>query len=479
MHIVSAKFLALIVVGLILFHAYPSLLWRRLVLFGMNVAFVSSYAGALSELIPLSGFLLLCYIYILAIRQRRSKTFLSIAIVFLLAVFLFLKQYGFVQIRTLRDWPYVSVGLSYILFRVFQMLVDTQQGVIKERLSLFRMLNYCCFFATFASGPIQRFQHYCEQEDALASLSISPETVYKAFSRITNGCIKIVAISVAFQNVHSYAAGLFNNSNTAGFLWAIYSLACMAYLMHLYINFSGYMDIVIGVGWLLGFELPENFNRPLGARNFLEFWGRWHMTLSNWFKLYLFNPIVKSLTRRWPGPRLLTYWGVLAYFITFFLMGIWHGTTSVFVIYGLFLGLGMSCNKLYEEEMRKLLGRKRFRRLRGNLAYESISQGLTISYFAVALTCLWMGMTGLKQLFGSLGILGFALSFALSLTVVIIVKIAYSICKKCMGIFPEGLARLSGMFFPRQAGLAVRVLVLIFLLFSSHSNIPEIIYMDF
>lgn len=479
MHVVSFRFLILIAVGLILFHAYKSLLWRRLVLFGVNVAFVASYANAASELIPLAGFLALSYVYILAVEQSQSRTLLFSAIAFLLMMFIYLKQYAFLRALRLGEWSYVAVGLSYILFRVIQVLVDTHQGAIKERLSPLRMFNYCCSFTTFASGPIQRFQQYREQEDSLASLSISSETAYESFSRIINGCIKVAFISVLFENIHGSAAERLHAIESTRFLWAVYSLACMAYLMHLYINFSGYMDIVIGVGRLFGFELPENFNRPLGAKNFLEFWGRWHITLSSWFKLYLFNPLVKALARRWPSPRLLTYWGVFAYFVTFFLMGIWHGTTYVFVIYGLFLGLGMSCNKLYEEEMRKRLGKKRFRRLRGNLAYQTISQGITISYFAVALTCLWVNMAQLDRIWGSLGYLGFALSLALSALIVMVGAITYSACKKLLGTVPEGLGRINDLFVFRQAGLAFRALVFAYLLFNSHSTIPEIIYMDF
>src|SRR5260370_33440031 len=108
------------------------------------------------------------------------------------------------------------------------------------------------------------------------------------------------------------------------------------------------MDIVIGKGVLRGQELAENFDRPFSARTFLEFWQRWHMTLSQWFKISLFNPLVMLLMSCFPAPALTAYLGVLAFFITFLVMGIWHGTTAVFVVYGLLMGAGASINKLWQ-----------------------------------------------------------------------------------------------------------------------------------
>src|SRR5262250_2889257 len=100
------------------------------------------------------------------------------------------------------------------------------------------------------------------------------------------------------------------------------------------------MDVVIGIGRFYGFRLPENFDRPFAAGNFLEFWTRWHITLSNWFKVYVFNPGLRALAARVETPRAMPYLGVLAYFVTFLLMGVWHGSTRAFVIYGLLLGAG-------------------------------------------------------------------------------------------------------------------------------------------
>jgi hypothetical protein len=166
------------------------------------------------------------------------------------------------------------------------------------------------------------------------------------------------------------------------------------------------MDIVIGVGRLLDQELPENFNRPFAARNFLEFWSRWHITLSDWFKTYLFNPLMKTLVDAFPQPAMVSYLGVIAFFVTFFVMGIWHGTTTVFAIYGLMMGAGASANKLWQLVMTDRLGRKRYRALGQHRLYYYACRGLTCAYFAVGVTCLWVDMDQLRWLWRALGPVG-------------------------------------------------------------------------
>ncbi len=100
-----------------------------------------------------------------------------------------------------------------------------------------------------------------------------------------------------------------------------YSAQSLAYAFFVYFNFSGYMDIVIGIGRLLGFKLPENFDRPFAAENYLDFWQRWHMTLSEWFKTYVFNPLVKKLyDSTGQQPKRMPLLGVIGYFVTFFLL---------------------------------------------------------------------------------------------------------------------------------------------------------------
>ncbi|RJP17960.1 MAG: MBOAT family protein [Candidatus Abyssobacteria bacterium SURF_5] len=475
MRLLSIHFFALVAAGLLLFHGYNSRNWRRAVLLILNVAFIASFAGDFLDLLPLIEFLSLGYFCICFIHARPSKLNFFAAIFLLIATFIYLKQYSLVHFLTSAVSPGVTIGLSFIFFRVLQVLVDTYQRALVERISPWQMLNYCCNFLTFVSGPIQRFQDYRKQEESLGAVAISSETAYLAFSRITNGVIKLAIISAGFQLAFQWARYV----ASPNYLWATYGAACLSYLLQLYFNFAGYMDIVIGVGLLFGFELPENFDAPLGAGNFLDFWRRWHITLSEWFKLYLFNPIMKSLAHRSRRMSLIPYFGVFAYFITFFLMGVWHGTTFVFVIYGLFLGLGMSVNKLYEIEMRKRLGKDRFKKLRGATLYGYFTHALTMTYFAVSLTALWTEWDGFTKILSQLGVLGIFKSAAFCIALVIVSRLLIDSARIASIPIRKQIERVNQAFLFQQAHLAARAIVLLLFLVSSQTKIPDLIYGGF
>ena len=108
----------------------------------------------------------------------------------------------------------------------------------------------------------------------------------------------------------------------------------------LYSNFSGYIDIVIALARLMRVRLPENFDRPFSASSVLDFWNRWHITLSNWLKTYVYNPLLMALMRRILILIVEPFLGVFSFFVTFFLIGLWHGRTSEFVFFGVLTGAG-------------------------------------------------------------------------------------------------------------------------------------------
>jgi D-alanyl-lipoteichoic acid acyltransferase DltB (MBOAT superfamily) len=169
-----------------------------------------------------------------------------------------------------------------------------------------------------------------------------------------------------------------------------HAVGWLSFAGYLYFSFAGYTDVVRGIGGLLGLDLPENFDRPYAAANFLDFWSRWHISLSDWFKLYVFNPAVKEMIAASGRPALVPYLGAAGYFITFFLMGLWHGVSVRFVLYGLCLGAGVSTNKLYQTMMLRRLGRQRMVALTRRPDYATIAQALAVSFFVLALGFLWI-----------------------------------------------------------------------------------------
>ena len=263
---------------------------------------------------------------------------LLISVVLTLGAFVYLKQYNLPSAFPVLREPYSVIGLSYVLFRVLHLMIDSHEGMLPEAVSPAAFFNYCCFFPAWLSGPIQRYEDYREQERGVGSVEPSAAQVYEALSRIVTGVFKIAVLSAVLFEVHGQLGGM--RMERIHPLHFVVTLAAAAALhtLFMYYNFSGYMDVAIGVAALYGFRLPENFDRPFAAGNLLEFWTRWHITLSAWFRTYLFNPLLRTLVARFGTARSGPYLGVAAYLITFSVMGIWHGSTPVFVVYGLMLG---------------------------------------------------------------------------------------------------------------------------------------------
>jgi alginate O-acetyltransferase complex protein AlgI len=221
---------------------------------------------------------------------------------------------------------------------------------------------------------------------------------------------KVVVLAAILYGFHQRMLNAFPAETTIGghILTAIG--ATVGYTFYLYCNFSGYTDIVIGLARFYRLELPENFNRPFTATSFLDFWSRWHMTLSEWLKTYVYNPLVMALMDRFPSPRVAPFLAVGAFFVTFFLIGLWHGQTSEFAVYGLLLGLGVSVNKLFQLEMSRHLGRKPYRALTEKPLYRLAARGLTFAWFNVSLVFFWGKWPVMQQFADGLGATGMVLA---------------------------------------------------------------------
>jgi len=229
---------------------------------------------------------------------------------------------------------------------------------------------------------------------------------------------------------------------------------------------------------LLGQDLPENFNRPFQARNLLDFWARWHITLSDWFKTYVFNPLLMLLTARFSSPRAGPYLGVFAFFVTFLIMGVWHGTTSVFIVYGLILGAGASLNKLWQTVMSRQLGKQRYRALAQRTSAIYLSRGLTLAYFALALTCLWVDLEQLLLLTQRLGVLGIGTCY---LGLALASGVAFLAWEQLTSRLAPLRPRADGVFngvLARNLGLAVQML-LVMTVSSFFHKAPEFVYRAF
>lgn len=477
----SFTFIGFIVLAVLVHSLMATPLQRACWALLCNLAFMASYIDHAVQLLPLACFVLAGYACVEANRRARSSAVLGTTVALMVAGFVVLKKYSFLGAGAQLPFPYLLIGLSYVLFRVLHLMVDARQAELPQRIPALAFFNYTCGFLTFVAGPIQRYQDFAQQ----AALVPRPDAdeVWQATARVVRGFVKVGVVSAAMKYLFDAASGrLFDPAQAAATAgvpgWVLYLAAAVFYTGYLYANFAGYMDIVIGVGRLLGQALPENFNQPFLARSFLDFWSRWHMTLSDWFKTYLFNPLLTWLAMRFTAPRAGPYLGVAAFFVTFLVMGLWHGSTAVFAIYGLLMALGASANKLWQVMAVARFGKKRYRAMGERPWAIYLSRGMTLSYFALALTCLWVDMDQLSGLWARLGPVGLVVCYA---ALSVLAALGFFASDQLVDFARprlQGLGRRADGAVVRQLGLGLQVLMVLSVSSFFHKA-PEFVYRAF
>lgn len=260
------------------------------------------------------------------------------------------------------------LGFSYLAFRLLHALRDYQAGKLPAY-SLGEFITYAIFFPAYTAGPIDRSQHFIPelrgiQSDPQNIQSAAPErSSFSAWlsrlrspavledlvagsQRILWGVFKkfVLADSLALFALNAQNA---SQANSGLWLWVL----LYAYALRIYFDFSGYTDIAIGLGRLMGFHLPENFDRPYLKQNLTAFWNSWHITLAQWFRAYFFYPTTRALRT---GPRKLPAWAVIliGQMGTMLLIGLWHGITWNFIAWGAWHGIGLYVHNRWSEWIR-------------------------------------------------------------------------------------------------------------------------------
>ncbi len=228
----------------------------------------------------------------------------------------------------------LPVGISFFTFQALSYVIDTYRGKILP-VSLLEFAVYLSFFPHLIAGPIVRATEFLPQ----IKEKISPRSVDvgKAFWLISLGLFKKVVIS---SYLSTYAADpLFGYPRQHGGFEALFGI--YAYAVQIYMDFSGYTDIAIGLALLLGIQFPQNFNAPYAAASLQDFWRRWHMTLSRWLRDYLYIPLGGNRQG-----RTRTYVNIM---ITMLLGGLWHGAAWTFVAWGALHGIGLCIERWRSE----------------------------------------------------------------------------------------------------------------------------------
>jgi alginate O-acetyltransferase complex protein AlgI len=235
------------------------------------------------------------------------------------------------------------LGFSFLAFRLLLTLRDRVSGKLPT-LTLQEYLIYSIFFPAFSAGPIDRVQRFVQNLHQPFRLSM--EQTLLGGKRILIGIFSkfVLADGLALIALNSYNAG---QVNSTGWLWIL----LYAYAFRIFFDFSGYTDIAIGMGYFVGIQLPENFDRPYLKQNLTLFWNSWHMTLAGWFRAYYFNPLTRKL-RTQAGNLPLPLIIFIGQMSTFILIGLWHGITWNFAIWGAWHGLGLFIHNRWTNAIR-------------------------------------------------------------------------------------------------------------------------------
>lgn len=309
-----------------------------------------------------------CLLIYLIYRQTHQKTLLSKVMIFVLfSLLIILKSPTLAEkssalLRSIigQDISLASsvditwLGFSYLCFRLVHVLLDSNSGRLGE-ISLANFLNYALFFPSYTAGPIDRVGRFNSDLRMIENLP-EEKSLIQRFTRLiqsTNfisGAQRIlIGIFKKFVLADGLALIALNDQNAtqiqSGF-WGV--VLIYAFSLRIYLDFSGYTDIAIGIGNLLGIELPENFDKPYQKTDLTTFWNSWHITLAQWFRAYFFNPITRYLRSR---PSQFPVWMIvlIGQAGTMLLIGLWHGITWNFAIWGLWHGFGLFINNRWSQ----------------------------------------------------------------------------------------------------------------------------------
>ncbi len=297
----------------------------------------------------LSGFLVL--LIGISLPNRSPRLLPPGLILLLLAIFLVLKSPSLTE-RSMAligalltsnpdgtPAPLPWLGFSYLAFRLLHTLRDRQAGLLPP-VTLAEYVNYAIFFPSFTAGPIDRLERFVKE--LRSPLPFQPDDWLSVLQRLTTGLFKKFVIADLLALISINDRFVFQ-ALAPGWLW----LSLASYALRLYFDFSGYTDIAIGLGRLLGIRLPENFNAPFLKPNLTQFWNAWHITLTQWFRAYVFNPLTRSLRAQRALPDALIL--LIGQVATMVLIGLWHGLTWNFALWGVWHGLGLFVQNRWSE----------------------------------------------------------------------------------------------------------------------------------
>ncbi len=332
------------------------------------------------------GIMVISWVALVVFSQATSMVFWTGCLVSLVAVVL-LKTFPRREFNWSEYKIYTGfmIGWSYLMFRTCRLAVEIRSGaVVRPGLSAF--LTFCFYLPTYFVGPITSYERFKVSNES--RLHLKPEMIAKGACRILLGLVKVYFLASVAEQMG--LRSLLNDGHDQGWMRVI--VGSVGSLLQLYFDFSGLCDIAIGVSLLFGIVIDENFDHPFAAPNILEFWRRWHMTLTHLLRDIVFTPAAKTLGRR-IGVKSGLMVGV---FLNFVIIGLWHGFGWSFLLFGLYHGLGV-CIYIWWRETR-LANYLRKKMADQYIIVRRLNQILTVVFFSLSMIFLTYDVDGIARL---------------------------------------------------------------------------------
>ena len=284
--------------------------------------------------------------------KKYSKLFLTLSICTVAGILIYFKYANFIieninlWLTNKIDFIYVAlpIGISFYTFQLISYTIDVYRGDAKVQKNILKLAMYVSLFPQLIAGPIVR---YTTIEKQLENREYSFEKFATGVRRFVIGLAKKVLIA----NVLGELVKIFLSSNDRSILF--YWMYAISNMLQIYFDFSGYSDMAIGLGKMFGFEFLENFNYPYIATSVTDFWRRWHISLSSWFRDYIYIPL--------GGNRVSKIKWLRNILVVWLLTGLWHGAAWNFILWGLYFGILLIIEKVflnkYLEKLPKFLSR--------------------------------------------------------------------------------------------------------------------------
>ena len=316
--------------------------YRNIILFVFSILFY--ILGDFKHIHIILLIIIISYLFGLKVKRNKFLYFLYLFIV--IAILSYFK-YGNYLIDSLKQYLnngdiltiVMPLGISFYCFTAISYVSDVYYGKYEKENNVFNLILFLTFFPVVISGPIIRYNTF---EDYISNKEINVDSISDGLRRFIIGLSKKVIIA---NNISFITNSLFKDDCFVSF--GISIIALISYAIQLYYDFSGYSDMAIGIGEMIGYKIPDNFNDPYFSTSISEFWRRWHISLNKWFIDYLYIPLggsKKGFIRK-----------LINTMIVFLLSGLWHGSTINFLIWGFIHGLFVCLELLLKDKYNSLI----------------------------------------------------------------------------------------------------------------------------